>query len=318
MNRKIIVCIPALNEQQTIGAVISSIPRQIGDFAVEVLVVDDGSHDDTVAVAREAGVDHVVSHTTNFGVGEAFKSAVDFFLGTDAEILVNIDADGQFPADRIPDLVSPIASGESDIMIWSRFSGTEAQGMPGFKKTMNKIISWLIWYMMGSKIDDLTCGFRAYSRESLYRLHIHSSFTYTQEVIIDAFAKWLRVSWIPVQVTYFPERTSRVVKSVYRYITKSVMIIFRTVRDAKPLVFFGIPGLIALWLWGVFLGYFFIQYLVTRQTTPFRTRLFVGAFFLFVWLLLFVFAAIADMIKRHRRITEENLYYNRKMFYEKE
>ena len=317
MNRKIIVCIPALNEEKTIGSVIRSIPRTIGDFSVEVLVVDDGSHDATVAVAREAWVDHIVSHQTNQWVGEAFKSAADFFLWTHAEILVNIDADGQFPADRIPDLVAPIISGEQEIMIWSRFSGQEADWIPWFKRTLNKIIAWLIGKMMGKKIDDLTCWFRAYSREALLRLYIHSSFTYTQEVIIDAISKWLRIAWIPVAVKYFPERTSRVVKSVYKYVSKSLMIIFRTVRDAKPLTFFGIPWLVLFFLGIVFLLVFLIQYLSTRSTTPFRMWLYLGWFMLSFWFLLIIFASIADMIKRQRSITEENLYYNRRTYFDK-
>lgn len=317
MNRKIIVNIPALNEEQTISQVIQSIPRKIGDFVVEVMVIDDGSTDGTVAVSKNAWADHIISHTTNQWVGNAFKSAVDYFLSTDAEMLVNIDADGQFPADRIPDLVAPIISGESEIVIWSRFSGTEADGIPWFKRTMNKIIAGLIGKMMGTKIDDLTCGFRAYSRESLYRLYIHSSFTYTQEVIIDALSKGMKVSWIPVQVTYFPERTSRVVKSVWKYVSKSIMIIFRTIRDARPLVFFGIPWLMFGILGVIFVWYFFVSYLLTRLTTPYRTRFYMWAFFLFVGLLLFVFASIADMIKRQRRIAEENLYYNRKEYFKK-
>jgi len=317
MNRKIIVCIPALNEEKTIGNVIKSIPRNIGDFSVEVLVVDDGSHDETVRVAREAWVDHVVSHKVNQWVWEAFKSAADFFLASQARVLVNIDADGQFPADRIPDLVAPIIAGEQEIMIWSRFSGQEADGIPGFKRVMNKIIAGLIGKMMGKKIDDLTCGFRAYSREAMLRLYIHSSFTYTQEVIIDAISKWLRIAWIPVAVKYFPERTSRVVKSVYKYVSKSLMIIFRTVRDAKPLTFFGIPWIASFLIWLIFLLVFFFQYVSTRSTTPFRMRLNIWAFMISFWLLLIIFASIADMIKRQRSITQENLYYIRKMYFEK-
>ncbi len=307
--------IPALNEEKTIWKVISSLPKEIAGCSVEIVVIDDWCTDDTVQVSYDSWAHTVISHPINQWVWAAFKSSVDYFLRSWADILVNIDADGQFPAHRISDLVEPVALWHAAISIWSRFSGIDPIGMPRIKFLMNQVISWTIWKMMWGRVDDLTCWFRAYSRESLLRLYTHSSFTYTQEVIIDAISKWLTIAWIPIEVTYFEERESRVVKSILSYMTKSLMIIFRTVRDAKPLVFFGIPGLLLSFIWVLCLIGFVIAYLLEGITTPYRMVFNVGSILLWLWLLLFVFASVADMIKRQRRISEENLYLNRKLYY---
>ncbi len=160
--------------------------------------------------------------------------------------MVNIDADGQFDTDDIPALLQPIIDHKADIVIGSRFSGKSAKDMPWIKNFLNRVIANVVGWLMGKKIDDLTCGFRAYSRESLLRLSLTASYTYTQETIIDAFGKNLRITWIPVTVRYFEGRKSRVVKTITSYIARSLMIILRTVRDVRPLVFFGLPGVIFL------------------------------------------------------------------------
>lgn len=315
MNRKVIIVIPALNEEKTIWKVINSLPKKIVWCTVEIVVIDDWCTDETVQISYDAWANMVISHPINKWVWAAFKTSVDYFLRSEADILVNIDADGQFPADRISDLVKPIAMWHAAISIWSRFGGIDPTGMPTIKFVMNQIISGLIGRMMWWHIEDLTCWFRAYSRESLLRLYTHSSFTYTQEVIIDAISKWLTIAWIPVKVTYFEERESRVVKSILWYMTKSLMIIFRTVRDAKPLIFFGIPWIILSFFWILWLLWFVVAYVLEWVTTPYRMVFNVWSILLWLWLLLFIFASVADMIKRQRRISEENLYMNRKIYY---
>ncbi len=314
---KVIVNMPAYNEAETIAKVISSIPKKIWSDTFEVMVVDDGSTDSTVNIAKKAGAKYVIQHDFNKWVGWAFKTAVENFLTTDADVLVNIDADGQFDSKDIPKLVDMISSHSCDIAIGSRFSWTDADWIPWIKDKLNRLIAWVVWLLMWKKIDDLTCGFRAYNREALMRLNLIETYTYTQETIIDAFWKWLRIKWTPISVKYFQERKSRVVKTITSYMARSLMIILRTVRDVKPLMFFGFPGVILILFWTMVFWIFLVYYFQTFQTTPYRTWLIISATSISIGLLLFVFASIADMIKRQRKISEENLYLMRSMIYNK-
>ncbi len=314
---KILVNIPAYNEEATIKDAIDSIPSSYGANTVNIQVVDDWSKDTTPAIVRWLSNVTLIQHNYNMWVGAAFRTATESFLASWADILVNIDADGQFDVNDIPRLIEPILQHQADIVIASRFSGSWAKNMPFIKNFLNRCIATIVWGLMFRKIDDLTCWFRAYSRESLLRLNLLSSYTYTQETIIDAFSKNLRVLWVPVVVSYFEWRQSRVVKTITSYMLRSSMIIFRTVRDVKPLVFFGIPGIIcilfSLILFSIFLFYYFQEF----QTTPYRTWLIISGSSFLIGLLLLVFASVADMIKRSTRINEEILYLTRKKIYDK-
>jgi len=313
----ILVNIPAFNEEEKIASTIESIKKSLKweDFIIQV--IDDWSKDKTVELAKKAWADIVISHEFNKWVWWAFKTAVENFLSNGFDIMVNIDADGQFDSNDILKLVEPIKKYEADIVIASRFSWKKADWIPMIKDKLNRLISGIVWWLMWKKIDDLTCWFRAYSKESLMRLNLIETFTYTQETIIDWFWKNLRIKWIPVHVKYFEDRKSRVVKSIFSYIGKSLTIILRTVRDVRPLIFFGLPWLIFIWLGIIFWTVFLINYFKTFQTTPYRTWAIVSGTLFSIWLLLFIFASIADMIKRSRKISEENLYLLRKMMYEK-
>jgi glycosyltransferase involved in cell wall biosynthesis len=313
---KILVNIPAFNEEKLIWQTIKDIQTKLHGYEYSIQVVDDGSSDNTISVAKNAWADMVISHEFNKWVWWAFKTAVTNFLSLDYDIMVNIDADGQFDPSDIINLLQPIVDFESDIVIASRFSWTQAQDIPFIKDKLNRLIAWTVWSLMWKKIDDLTCWFRAYSRESLLRLNLIETFTYTQETIIDAFGKNLRIKWIPVHVKYFAERQSRVVKSIFWYMWKSMMIILRTVRDVRPLVFFWYPWLFLIFIAFILFIIFLINYLQTFQTSPYRTWLIISGTSFLIWLLLFVFASVADMIKRHRKISEENLYLLRKIIYD--
>jgi glycosyltransferase involved in cell wall biosynthesis len=315
---RLIVNIPAFNEEKTIGEVIKKIPRHIEGFSeVKVQVVNDGSSDRTVAVSKEAGADIVVSHIRNQGVGAAFRTAVESALEHKADVFVNIDADGQFPAGDIPKFTELILSGKADMVVASRFGIKSAKNMPWVKNFLNRLAANIIGRFLRYKIDDLTCGFRALNRETMLRLNLAYRFTYTQETIIDAISKNLIVKWIPVEVTYFDDRKSKVVKSVGKFVFQSFMIILRTVRDARPLVFFGIPGAIlvtvAFAVGVAFLEYYFIHF----KVSPFRTWLAFAGVLLLIGIQLFIFALIADMIKTNRKLTEDQMYFTKKEKYKK-
>lgn len=315
---KLVINIPAYNEAEKIGETIRRIPRSFeGIDEVVVHVVDDGSTDHTDRVARDAGADRVVIHARNMGLGKAFRTSVEATLEAGADIMVNIDADGQFDPNDITKLLAPIFARDADIVSADRFGTHEATNIPLIKDSLNRLAAKLISSFLKTPIQDLTCGFRAYTREALLRLNLLENFTYTQEVIIDAIGKGLKIVWVPVTVTYFAERKSKMTKSIARYIRQSSRIIVRAVRDIRPMKFFGIPGFfllgIAAILFLVFLGLYFQDF----KISPYRNYLFFSAISFVIGLQFVVFALLADMVKSNRRLIEEQMYLAKKTRYTK-
>lgn len=315
---RLIVNLPALNEAEKIGQTIKNIPRHLdGIDEVLVQVIDDGSKDGTDDIARKAGADFVFSHPVNRGIGVTFRTAVENALENGADIMVNIDADGQFNPDDIKKIISPILNGEADMVSADRFGDHKAQNMPAAKYYLNRLAAIVIGKFMNTKIKDLTCGFRGYNRETLLRLNLPGQFTYTQEVIIDAIGKNLKVVWVSVMVTYFAERKSRVVKNIYKYVSDSGRIILKAVRDVRPMKFFGIPATILILFSLIMFSYFGFLYFQDFKITPYRNYLLVAITALLVGLQFLVFALIADMIKSNRKLTEDQMYLMKKEKYEK-
>jgi glycosyltransferase involved in cell wall biosynthesis len=321
---KLIVNIPAYNEEEKIGETIARIRKSFSaDFYSQgegtaisqklIQIVDDGSSDKTVSVAKTAGVDLIVSYKPNRRLAYSFKRAVENSLENGADIMVNIDADGQFDPNDIPKILLPILSGQCDMVIASRFGKHEAIGMPKIKYYLNRFAAKMIGFFLNYPIDDLTCGFRAHNRETLLRLNITNvSFTYTQETIIDAIGKNLKLQWIPVKVQYFADRESRIVKSVWKFVSNSAKIILKAVRDVRPMKFFGVPGLTLVTASLLVFLLFLFHYFQTFQVTTYRNYLFLSVILLFVGSQLLIFALIADMIKTNRNLTEEQMYLSKK------
>jgi len=306
---KLIINLPAFNEEEKISETIKRIPRSFaGIDEVLIQVVDDGSKDRTAQAAREAGADLVYSHKINRGIGIAFRTAVEKSLENGADIMVNIDADGQFNPQDVSKIIQPILQNKADMTSADRFGGKKAKNMPLAKYLLNRLAAWLIGWFMNYPIKDLTCGFRAYNRETMLRLNLPGAFTYTQEVIIDALGKNLKIQWVPAEVTYFQERKSRVVNSLYNYINNSGKIILKTVRDVRPMKFFGIPALVliivSLAIFVCFLYFYFQEF----KITPFRNYLLLSAVLFLVGIQFLVFAFIADMVKSNRKLTEDQMY----------
>lgn len=315
---RLIVNLPAYNEEEKLASTIDRIPRRLpGIDEILVQVVDDGSQDRTLAVARTAQADFVYTNGSNQGVGRTFRHAVEHALENGADIMVNIDADGQFDPLDIEKLVAPLLAGQADMVSADRFSEYKAKNIPWIKDFLNRLAANTIASFMNARISDLTCGFRAYNRETLLRLNLPGDYTYTQEVIIDALGKNLKVFWVPVKVTYFEGRRSRVVKSVASYVSNSFRIILKAVRDVRPMKFFGVPGLflIAASL-TVFAGFLFF-YLQEFKISPYRNYLLFSVVTFIIGLQFFVFALIADMIKSNRKLTEDLMYMMKKEKYRK-
>jgi glycosyltransferase involved in cell wall biosynthesis len=315
---RLVVNLPALNEEEKLGQTIKKIPRVIeGIGEVCVQVIDDGSQDRTIEVAKAAGADFVYSNGVNRGIGKTFRHAVERALENNADIMVNIDADGQFNPLDIEKLVRPILDGRADLVSADRFSHHKAKNIPWIKDFLNRFAASIIGRFMNTVISDLTCGFRAYNRETLLRLNLPGDYTYTQEVIIDALGKDLKVLWIPVEVTYFADRKSRVVKSVMSYVNNSFRIILKAVRDVRPMKFFGVPGLFLIFLSLIVFIVFLFFYLQDFRISPYRNYLLFSAVTFLIGLQFWVFALIADMIKSSRKLTEDIMYQMKKERYQK-
>lgn len=316
---RLIINIPAYNEETVIGNTIKNMPRRFdGIDEVLVQVVDDGSSDRTAEVAKESGAEFVLKHGINRRLGVMFATASENALKEGADIMVNIDADGQFDSGEIQKLIDPILKNQADMVVGDRFSESSAKNIPWIKDFFNRLGASLVGSFLNVDTADLTCGFRAHSRETLLRLNAPTGFTYTQETIIDAIGKNLRVLWVPVQVTYFADRKSKIVKSVYSFVNNSARIILKAVRDVRPMKFFGIPGvfLIAIALFGFLL--FLVQYFASGlKVTPYLNYLLSSSVMFIIGIQLLIFAFIADMIKSNRKLTEDLMYQMRKERYKK-
>ena len=312
---KLVVMIPAYNEEETIGTVIEEIPGEIeGIGEVDVLVINDGSTDNTVGVAKEAGADKIVSHATNKGVGAAFSTGLDSALKIGADIVVNIDADGQFNPKDIPKLIKPILDNNADFVTASRFLDKRLEPeMPWIKKFGNGAFTRLVNGLTKQKFTDTQCGFRAYSKEAALRLNLFSNYTYTQEVFLDLANKGLRIKETPLKVSYGGNRQSRVVTNVFLYGVKVSIILIRSIRDYEPLKFFGGIGLSVFTLGFVSGAFLFIRWLFTGIVFPYKSLVDLSVLLLVIGFLLLFLALIADMMDRQRKIHEEMLYKLKKM-----
>jgi glycosyltransferase involved in cell wall biosynthesis len=236
---RLVVLIPALNEQETIGRVIREIPREIpGIGAVEVVLVDDGSDDLTGERARAAGVDCVARHPGNRGLAAAFNRGTTEALARGAGIVVTLDADGQHDPAALPRVIEPILSGVADIVVASRPLSDPSQGSP-LRRLGNRAGSAVARKMLNVPLSDVTSGYRAFSREALLRLHVSGGFTYTLETLIQAAAMRLRMVEVTVPARKRAVGTSRMTKSIGRYIARTGSQAFRTSLHNNPLGLFG-------------------------------------------------------------------------------
>lgn len=308
----IIVQIPARNEEKTIGSTIKRIERKIYNYNVKVLVINDNSTDNTKDVSISAGADFIVNRKTNEGLGVTFKTGIENCLKNKADIIVNIDADGQFNPKDIPKIVKPIIDKKADMVTATRFNGIEAENIPFLKKWGNKRFTKLISRITGQKFTDTQCGFRAYSKEAALKMDIKGKFTYTQEVFIDLIEKGIKIEEVPVKVKYFKERKSFISGNLKRYGFKSIAIIARATRDTQPMTFFGTPGLILLTLGALGGSISFTYWAINLMTTPIKTLLNISIFFSIAGVSLIILALLADMIKTVKLNQEEILYKLRK------
>ncbi len=300
-NRFIAVIIPAYNEEKTIAEVINTIP----DFVDKIVVVDDCSTDRTAQKSTEAGAE-VIKHLANQGVGAAFHSGVEYVLNGRFDIMVNIDADGQFTPSDISKLIDPIIDGKGGFVTASRFIDPGfIPDMPWINRWGNRQMSRLISTLIGKRFYDVSCGFRAYSRDTLMKLNLVGRFTYTQETFLDLVFKNTSIKEVPIHVKYFKDRKSRVSGSIPRYMYRTLKIIFRTYRDYMPLRFFWGIGLFFLIFSFFFGSILLVHYIRTGMFSGQIWSGFVGAFFFVNAMAFFILGLLADMFDRIRRNQEK-------------
>jgi len=316
---KLLISIPAYNEEKTINQVIKSIPVHIdGVDDVDVLVIDDGSSDKTKEIAESNRV-RVISHLQNRGLSRVFQEIVEEALRQNIDILVNIDADGQFDGKDISKLVEPILKNRADCVTASRFINRELiPQMPRLKKWGNEKVARLISFVSRKRFYDVSCGFRAYSKEALLNLNLFSKFTYTHETLLNLMFKDLQIVEVPIKVRGEREfGESKVAQSLWKYGYNIFNTIFRTMLDYKPLKFFGWAGII-LFIIGLILDLFvLIRLLSIGEITPYKSVGFGGLAFNIFGLLVFIVGLIADMINRVRMTQERLLYFEKKRIYQK-
>lgn len=308
---KLIIYLPALNEENDIQRVIANLPRSLdGIEIIQILVVDDGSVDKTGELAYASGA-QVVSHGKNRGVGAAFHSAIQFALENEADILVGIDADGQFDPNEISLLIKPILENKTDMVIGNRFSYGIPADMSRVKFLGNQSVAKIISTITGQAFQDVSCGFRAYNRESLLRLNIFGEFTYTHETILSLMYQGLRIIELPIKVKYFPDRKSRVADSIIRYAIQTSKIILRVLLDYRPIHVFGLFGSLCMIIGIGFELFLMGHYFLTGMFFPYKSTGFIGLGFIIFGLLILIIALVADMLNR-LRINQDKLLYELK------
>lgn len=303
---KVFIQVPCLDEEATLGAVLSSIPTTIeGVDEIEVLVIDDGSTDRTVEVARAHGVTHVVHHARTMGLAQSFRDGVHYALTHGADVVVNTDGDNQYPQERIGDLVAPILAGEADVVIADRQTHTIEHFSP-FKKAMQRFGSWIVNRAADTELPDAASGFRAYSREALMRINVVTQFSYTMETIIQAGHKRLKIVSVPV-TTNPKTRESRLFKNMFHHMAKSGAAITRSYLMFKPLVIFASLALVLGVLAAIPLVRYLIVWFGPGSADGHIQSLVLGAILAVAALLSAALGVLSDLQRTNRVLLEDQL-----------
>lgn len=308
--RRLVIQIPCLNEAETLPTTLAALPRQIpGIDEIVVLIIDDGSTDETVAVARAHGVEHFVRHPMRRGLAAAFESGLEAALSIGADIIVNTDGDNQYPGESIPDLVAPILTGRADLVVGDRKPGFNPE-FSWSKRLLQRVGSWVVAQAAGTPVPDATSGFRAYTRDAALRLQLFTRYTYTLETLIQASKKGLRVVHVEVPVNPVT-RPSRLMRSQWEYVKRSAATILRLYAIYEPLRTFGLLSLpfilVGLGLLGRFVLFYLLGYL-NDGVARLVQSVFIGGTSLIIGILILIFGLLADLIAANRRLTEETLY----------
>lgn len=303
---KLIIQIPCYNEEKTLSVTYRDLPKQIeGIDEIETLIINDGSTDNTVKVARKIGVDHIVNFNRNKGLARAFNAGIEKCLELGADVIVNTDADNQYCGQDIPALVRPILEGTADFVVGARPIAAIDHFSP-LKKLLQKLGSWVVRVVSQTDIPDAPSGFRAISRDAAMQLNIFNKYTYTLETIIQAGQKNMAITSVPIQVNE-DLRPSRLVKSIPSYIKRSIFTIIRIFVVYKPFRFFMSIAVILLGL-GILLGGRFLFYFMTGEGQGHIQSVILSGVLLAMGCQTVLVAFLADIIAANRQLLERVNY----------
>ncbi len=302
---KLIVQIPCYNEEATLPATFNDIPKTIeGINIVEIMIIDDGSTDKTIEVAKELGVHHIIVNKNNKGLARTFRAGINACLHLNADIIVNTDGDNQYAGWDIPKLIQPILDGKADVVVGDRNTGSVAHFSP-FKKFLQKVGSYVVKTLSGVQVPDAVSGFRAYSRDAALHLNIVSPFSYTIEALIQAGKKHMAVTSVPVE-TNEKTRESRLFSSIPKFIERQLTTIIRMYAMYQPLRVFFFIGLF-LSVIGAIPILRFLYFYLSGEGQGHIQSLILGGTFTILGFVSFLIALLADLMNFNRQLIEQTL-----------
>ncbi|WP_368252423.1 glycosyltransferase family 2 protein [Enterococcus sp. 2201sp1_2201st1_B8_2201SCRN_220225] len=311
---KLIIQIPCYNESETLEIALNDLPKKIdGIDEIEILIINDGSQDNTVEVAKNWGVNYVVNFKRNKGLAKGFMAGLDACLRNGADIIVNTDADNQYVGADIEKLVRPILDGKTDIVIGERPIMTTEHFSP-LKKKLQRLGSWVVQKASKSDIPDAPSGFRAYSREAAMQMNVANEYTYTLETIVQAGRNKIAQTSVPIR-TNGELRPSRLFSSMFGYVKKSMLTILRAFMMYKPLRFFSVLGGV-IFLVGALIGIRFLFFFAQGTGNGHIQSLILSSTLMMIGFQTFVIGLQGDMIAANRKLLEEIQYRVRKMDYD--
>lgn len=311
---KLVIQIPCLNEAETIAATVADLPKAIdGVSQIEILIIDDGSTDDTVAAARTAGAHHVISNGANRGLAQSFQRGLDAALRLGADIIVNTDGDNQYHGADIAALVRPILDNKADIVVGDRRTETIEHFSP-LKKRLQKAGSGLVSALANADVADAVSGFRAFSRDAAMGVTVRSSFSYTTETLIQAGRRRMRIASVPIR-TNKVERPSRLFRSIPQFLVRTGRTMLRAYAMYEPLKIFALLG-IALMLAGAAPVVRFLVHYLAGDGEGMIQSLIIGGVIMLIGAISAMFALIADLVAYNRQLLELTLERVRKIEYE--
>ena len=313
---KLIIQIPCYNEAETLEIALNDLPKQIdGIDEIEYLIINDGSKDNTVEVAKNWGVNYVVDLKRNKGLAKGFMAGLDACLRNGADIIVNTDADNQYCADDIEKIVRPILEGKTDIVIGARPVDDTEHWSP-LKKKLQHFGSWVVRKASRSDIPDAPSGFRAYSREAAMRLNVVNEYTYTLETIVQAGRSKIAMESVPIR-TNAELRPSRLFSSMFGYVKKSMLTILRAFMMYRPLMVFSVIGSIIFAI-GLAIGVRFLVYYFGGSGAGHMQSLILASTLMLLGFQTFIVGLLADIISANRKILEDVQYHVRKLDFDRE
>lgn len=311
---KLIIQIPCYNESETLEIALNDLPKQLdGVDEIEYLIINDGSKDNTVEVAKKWGVHHIVNFKQNKGLAKGFMAGLDGCLRNGADIIVNTDADNQYCAEDIATLIQPILDGKADMVIGAR-PIDQTEHFSYIKKKLQHLGSWVVRKASNTNIPDAPSGFRAFSREAAMHINVVNDYTYTLETIVQAGREKIAITSVPIR-TNAELRPSRLFNSIWGYVKKSMLTIIRAYMMYKPLkcfTFLSIPPVAV----GLLIGFRYLYYIMTNQAGGHVQSLILACTLILMGFVGFMIGLVGDVMAANRKILEDTQYHVRKAEYD--